>query len=312
MEQAQNGSDFFRQFRIRLGSTAFAVEFDSGFLSPGKITRSIHNHGSIELIAVKSGCSVVEAGSKRFEVNCGESLLIPAGMYHCGRMGDTSCERLCFRLHILRRNYNSEVQPLIGLLDSMREAIRVRDPAIPVLLEQIRQEFFMPAAATEGEWIIEGLLTACFAHLLRYAANESGHPRSVDQEDGFRQSDGKRRPGTGKKIDLFFAKRYMHDVTIGDLAEELHFSKTQINRILRTEFKQSFREKLRVTRMQEAKTLLQRLDVRVEDIAAEVGYASISGFYSAFRRVFGMTPLEYRILYREKNENPQECRLDPT
>ena len=102
------------------------------------------------------------------------------------------------------------------------------------------------------------------------------------------------RIGRSKRIDCFFSERYSEHVTLSDLAEALHLSKTQTNRILHAEFGVSFREKLRQTRLQEAKFLLCETDAAIDIIACKVGYESVSGFFSAFRAAFGMTPEQMR------------------
>ena len=46
--------------------------------------------------------------------------------------------------------------------------------------------------------------------------------------------------------------------------------------------------------MYQSKLLLESTDRPISVIAAEVGYASAAGFFTAFRKTFGITPTEYR------------------
>jgi AraC-like DNA-binding protein len=48
-------------------------------------------------------------------------------------------------------------------------------------------------------------------------------------------------------------------------------------------------------RIEEAKKLLkEKVNIKVEEIAEEVGYNSKSSFNSAFKKIMGMTPSEWR------------------
>jgi AraC-like DNA-binding protein len=103
-----------------------------------------------------------------------------------------------------------------------------------------------------------------------------------------------------EKIDNFFNRSYyLQSITIENLAEELNLSVRQVNRILKEDFNTSFHAKLIERRLFHGKKNLLRSDKTVEDIAIKVGFSSSSGFYIAFKKEFGMTPLEFRRLYRK-------------
>ena len=48
-----------------------------------------------------------------------------------------------------------------------------------------------------------------------------------------------------------------------------------------------------------AKKLLGETDMPVIDVAGEIGFGSLSGFYSFFKKHTGMTPKDYRAAYRK-------------
>ena len=68
-----------------------------------------------------------------------------------------------------------------------------------------------------------------------------------------------------------------------------------MNRILIEKYGQTFREKLRDARLHQARLLLESTELSVSVIAGEVGYSSAAGFFSAFHKAFGVTPMEYRM-----------------
>jgi AraC-like DNA-binding protein len=63
---------------------------------------------------------------------------------------------------------------------------------------------------------------------------------------------------------------------------------------MRRIYGKSFRQVLTEERLNRAAQMLLSSDRSVEAIAAEVGYTSLSGFYSAFRAFFGTTAGQYR------------------
>ncbi len=98
-----------------------------------------------------------------------------------------------------------------------------------------------------------------------------------------------------EKIDVFFNSSYsFSDVTISSLAKELNLSVRQVNRILKEEFNTSFHKKLTEVRLMHAKKILLKTDRTVEYIAMRIGFSSVSGFFIAFKKEFGMTPAKYR------------------
>jgi two-component system response regulator YesN len=50
-----------------------------------------------------------------------------------------------------------------------------------------------------------------------------------------------------------------------------------------------------------AKSLLSSTDMGIKEIAFSIGYSSVSQFHTAFKKVFGVTPKEYRKLYQKDN-----------
>ncbi len=96
------------------------------------------------------------------------------------------------------------------------------------------------------------------------------------------------------RIDEYFNTHYSESISEDDLAQHFNLSKRQLNRILQNIYNMSFREKLILVRMQQAKQLLLSTDHSIEAIAEMVGYSSLSGFYYAFRKTYNIAAGEYR------------------
>ena len=84
-------------------------------------------------------------------------------------------------------------------------------------------------------------------------------------------------------IGHFFDKRHNENVEIKDLAETLHLSVMQTQRLVKKHTGMTFGENVRSYRMKVADYLMETTDMTKEEIAREVGYSSYSGFWKARR-----------------------------
>ena len=77
------------------------------------------------------------------------------------------------------------------------------------------------------------------------------------------------------QIDRFFSENYSRAITVDDLDEELHYSKTHVNRLLKYGLGMTFSEKLDQTRLQAAKQYLRDSHESIYHIAELCGYAPL-------------------------------------
>ena len=89
---------------------------------------------------------------------------------------------------------------------------------------------------------------------------------------------------TGYLISDFFSRRYRDDVRLGELAEILHLSERQTERLVEEQTGRSFREELTLTRMRMAEQLFTTTDMLPTYVAQYVGYRSYPGFWKAYTK----------------------------
>ena len=87
------------------------------------------------------------------------------------------------------------------------------------------------------------------------------------------------------------------DLTCARIAQAVHYSESQTQRLLENQFGLTFGELLREIRIRNACGLLKTTSYPVESVAFWVGYTSRDGFYQAFMADRGLTPAEYRSRY---------------
>lgn len=89
--------------------------------------------------------------------------------------------------------------------------------------------------------------------------------------------------------------------TVSDLCSLLSYSRMQLNRIFKSQFNTSPHNYLIQMKFTYSKSLLSSTDMGIKEIAFSVGYSSVSQFHTAFKKMFGITPKEFRKLY-QKND----------
>lgn len=83
--------------------------------------------------------------------------------------------------------------------------------------------------------------------------------------------------------------------SLPDLADQLKVTVHQLSQVINEGLGKSFFEMLAEYRIEEAKILLkEKSNIKIEEIAEQVGYNSKSSFNTAFKKLTGQTPGEWR------------------
>ena len=80
--------------------------------------------------------------------------------------------------------------------------------------------------------------------------------------------------------------------TVEDLAAEVGFSRSQLNRKLKTLIGKSPNHLIRDFRLARAKELLEQKTASISEIAYQVGYSNLSYFSKSYKEAFGKLPSE--------------------
>lgn len=91
--------------------------------------------------------------------------------------------------------------------------------------------------------------------------------------------------------------RYREPLDVEALARAAKLSRAHFSREFRREFGESPHQYLLMRRLERAAALLRNTDRSVADICLTVGLRSVGSFTTSFRRMFGMTPTQYRAAH---------------
>ena len=95
---------------------------------------------------------------------------------------------------------------------------------------------------------------------------------------------------------LNYIQSNYQNVTLEDMAENFHLSAPYISKYIKDKSGKTFGEHVTQIRMKRAKTLLKNGNMTVENISYAVGYPNAEHFSRTFKKMFQMTPIQYRNL----------------
>lgn len=91
--------------------------------------------------------------------------------------------------------------------------------------------------------------------------------------------------------------RFADRLTVADMANAAMLSPAHFSREFRKAFGETPHQYLLTRRLQRAAELLRHTDWTVADICMRVGLGSVGSFTTSFRRMYGMTPTQYRAAH---------------
>ena len=104
------------------------------------------------------------------------------------------------------------------------------------------------------------------------------------------------------KAKNYIEAHYTEPITLQELADYLSINKSYFCTIFKKVTKQSFCTYTNHVRIEKSKLLLQNTTDSIIDIALSTGFSSSSYFNNTFKKIVGITPLEYR---QDKQKNSQ-------
>ena len=93
---------------------------------------------------------------------------------------------------------------------------------------------------------------------------------------------------------LNYIQNNYQNVTLEELAVKFHLSEPYISKYIKDKSGKTFGEHVANVRMKKAKVLLKNGNMTVENIAYAVGYQNVEPFNRTFKKMFDMTPVQYR------------------
>lgn len=105
------------------------------------------------------------------------------------------------------------------------------------------------------------------------------------------------------QIISYIDKHYCEDLTLESLASTFLIHKVYLAKVFKAETGLSVGEYIRNKRIERAKAMLSREDVRVGEVVDRLGFHNAQTFYNLFKRFVGMSPSDYKTLCEMRRVN---------
>jgi YesN/AraC family two-component response regulator len=117
------------------------------------------------------------------------------------------------------------------------------------------------------------------------------HPELLQQDDPIRNS------FIVKAVE-FITDQLSTPLTAMRVAEAVHLNSSYFSVLFKEEIGSTFTDYLIKVRLKKAKELLLRTDMKIYEIAEQIGYQTPSHFVKVFQEQEGLTPKKYREMYK--------------
>ena len=254
----------------------------------------MHWHEEMEVIRVQSGRGLVFIDGKRLEVEQGDILIVnPYLLHSVARMDNEfmAIESVVFNLRMLESSVADActvnfLAPLVNRTHLCLHVIRTTHPDYGVFNENMTTLLMSCNDRQEGyELAVKAKLMWLFYHFYN-----KGLVRRKTVEDEEKYS------GVLKTALDYIQKNISQPLTVGDIAAACSYSETYMMKLFKKMTGCTCVEYVNSYRLKECAERLMTSKDKVLDIAYEYGFNNISYFNLQFKKVYGMTPKEYRAL----------------
>ena len=236
----------FEEITVSVGASAHKVFLQDGFYNKHMLSGKIHKHNYAEVHFILGDDTAYRVGDEDLVVKSGSMLVIPPAVYHAGVNKAPETLHVAFQIDAPVSEASMHSLP-VGLIE----------------------EFFFEIDRCAVNEDYSGICAYIALFSRHFLASERVAERISDY---------------GFLIYEFFSNRYSEDVHLSDLAEDLHLSERQAERLVIEHTGNSFRDELTVTRVNIARQLLETSDMTLAEVAGYVGYRSYAGFWKAMKR----------------------------
>ncbi len=235
------------EFTITLGEKKHRIFLQDGFYSNLPPTTNLHKHNFDEIHLIANGDAKIIVENKVYPIERGNILIIPKGVFHSFVSFEPNAFHTAFQIEC---NVDEFSMHNIG------------NDIILKFSEEVEY------GKMTGNYL---KISAYISLFLSYFLTTQEF--SVKPVDDY-----------GFLIQEFLSTHYSEDLHLSDLADFLHLSERQSERLVIEHTGNTFRKELASIRINIAKNLLESSGMTLSKISQYVGYKSYVGFWKAMKK----------------------------
>lgn len=292
-------NDFYESinsfFIIKIYDTDFVIKIDEAFLTPpdneiDKLSR-IHFHLTYELFFTSErGIKVITLNEEHSFSDC--IVCIPPFLQHYS-VSNHRTNRFFFGFQ--KNNSPSKTK----LYDSIKKVFSSNtiqtftlQKTIAAFISELNNVLHKPCF--QKEYRCKQLLVLIIFAIIDEAAERSSvtltNAQSLPRFD-YEQI-----------IDVILNNDYDKDINLSYFAEKLHLSTKQTSLIIKKHFHCSVPQLILNKRLSVVRLLLAKTNMKVSKIAELVNFKTEANLFYAFKKAFGITPLQYRKTHNNEGD----------
>lgn len=262
-----------------------------------RLPRVMHKHDDcLEILLIRRGSGRHIIDGKVYETHAGDLLIYNAGALHDE---SASLESGMSVYYCAVRNVQFPGLPANHLMSRSVQAVLPSGQSFA----QIETLFALMCQTAAGASSVAGLSrprgqpgsTAEASHHLLRALLIILRSLVLEQSPAVPISDSE----LSLRIKGYLDLRYQEDLTLSEISGHFHINPYYLGHLFKELTGYSPMQYLIRRRIGEAQSLLQNSDWTVARIATQVGYNNINHFHSAFVKLVGMAPGQYRKYWKE-------------
>ncbi len=241
----------------------------------------VHKHSFHEIHFCLSGSCVYQVGNKQYTIMPGEMIILRAEETHCLLQKTLDFNKVALGFHIIGRPDD--------LSGELRKSLSQRPAFVSSQTDEIATLFYsiLEEAASQQTGYLAAAKAALMRVILllaRLTENKSNHQPTFSLRIDQRISE----------INTYIEEHLGDRVTCQDIANNVHLSSRQLNRVVQNEFGMPVSDYIDRLKCEHAKNLLLHSDMPTSRVATAIGFASEFSFSKFFKRVEGMAPSQFR------------------
>lgn len=262
---------------FRIMTAGGSLKLPSHHHSPEKMLQHTHTHFTFELLFAPD-CEMTlisERGIERFRNNV---VIVPPGFKHCSMVeGGIGYNLLVLPQFDVGEYPDISANAPIAL--ELGEDVRF-------YIRQLSLEWNQEGGSEIAEHLAALILYHVFGRLLGEETLAKAASPTVASPIGM--------------IEAYINSNYAKNITLEDLSPVVHLCNKQVARIIKREYGMTLSQLLAQKRVGAAEMLLKNSNLKVSEIAERVSPGAENYFFAAFKKLTGMSPLQYRKTYKQE------------
>ena len=243
---------------------------------PEEMLRRTHTHFTYELLFAPD-CEMTLVSEKGIETFKNKVVIVPPGLKHCSMTHGSN-------------GYNLLVLPQFDI--SQYPSVSADEPVflefgadVSFYIRQLSEEWDNESGIEIAEHLASLILYHVFGKLLGEDTRAKAASPSVASPIGM--------------IEAYINSNYSKNITLDDLSPVVHLCNKQVARIIKREYGMTLSQLLAQKRVGAAEMLLKNSNMKISEIAERVSPGAENYFFAAFKKLTGMSPLQYRKTYSQ-------------